>query len=67
MASLESALPDFYVLGKGPYFGVLETAIKATLEGHLTPKMALDYAAKEWTLLTKKYGEKKTDQILEKN
>lgn len=50
--SLEAATPDLYVRGHSDYMASLKSNILAALEADLTPRQALDSAAKQWRLIS---------------
>lgn len=61
--NLENAYPEINIPGAGNYQDVLDLYINRALSGEMTPKAALDAAAKEWEQITKKLGAAKQKEI----
>jgi multiple sugar transport system substrate-binding protein len=54
--SMETAIPDFYVRGKGEYFEALRTNLDLAARGVLSAGEALNVAAAQWSQITNKLG-----------
>ena len=55
-SSMRKCIPDFYMYGYRDYFSSLKENINLALQGSLSPKLALDSAAKDWGNITKRIG-----------
>jgi multiple sugar transport system substrate-binding protein len=54
--SLRSAIPDLYLANQGAYFQSLSAALDRALAGKISSKKALDQAADEWRVISKRSG-----------
>jgi len=54
--SMETAIPDFHVRGKGEYFEALRTNLDLAARGVLSAGEALNVAAAQWSQITNKLG-----------
>ncbi len=50
--SLESAIPDFYIVNRAAYFDALGAWLRLALNGAIEPSLALQKASDQWRLLT---------------
>ena len=55
----KNVVSDLRIPGADLYYGVLENYIDKAVKKEMTPKEALDMAAKEWDKITKKMGKEK--------
>ncbi len=60
--SMKQSMPDFYLRNQSAYLTSLQENIFLAIKGNLTPKQALDTAANEWRLITRKVGREKQMQ-----
>ncbi|MGC1496661.1 MAG: extracellular solute-binding protein [Sulfitobacter sp.] len=60
-ASLEQAIPDFYLKGRSEYFSALADGLDQALQGEIKPEAALKRVAQNWQLITSRAG--RVDQI----
>lgn len=54
--AITSVIPDFYIEAHWRYIQALQEAIVSALEGYVTPQEALDYAARQWEIITQEVG-----------
>ena len=56
---MNQCIPDFYMHGYRDYFASLKKNLALALEGIITPKLALDSAARDWEKITDRLGREK--------
>jgi len=61
-ASLDGAIPDFYLKGQSEYFQALGRGLDRALQGEVAPKIALSRVAQQWQLITSRAGREKQIQ-----
>ncbi len=54
--SLTGSIPDLYIANQSEYFGSLNNWLSAAHSKEISPKVALERAAQEWSLITIKAG-----------
>jgi len=61
-ASLDGAIPDFYLKGQSDYFQALGRGLDRALQGEVPPKIALSRVAQQWQLITSRAGRERQIQ-----
>ncbi len=61
-ASLDGAIPDFYLKGQSDYFQALGRGLDRALQGEVPPKIALSRVAQQWQLNTSRAGRERQIQ-----
>ena len=54
--AMATAIPDFYLVGRGEYFDLLGRFLARANRGKLSAKAALSTVAKGWELITERHG-----------
>lgn len=54
--TMENPVPDLYIEGRDQYISVLQDALVSAMQGYVSPQEALDYAARQWDMLTESLG-----------
>lgn len=57
--AMQTAIPDFYIEGRGRYIKNLETNILSVTRGDLSVREALDFTEKQWEKITDEIGRSK--------